>query len=444
LSVIERVRDIAEEAYIFAYPMLVSYRAVHAIALDPSSPSFRAPCNAMASEAKTLGPSWRQAPSPNADTLLSLAGIDLSVEPVVVSVPAIHDRYYVVQMIDLFGMNAHFIGTRTTGCEAGHYLLVGPETPMRTPPEGIKAVLPFDTSLGVLVTRTEMKSEADIVNARAIQQQFDLKPLSAFTNRRPPAPPAEHGWMSWDESAMRDERFIGLFNHVLSYCRMTDRREQDLVQRCAAIGISPGAPFDAERIEPHRRAAILEGVTAARTRIATRVEHLADSVRGWQRTDAYGDREFFAGDDLLRAAGAANGFSGADRAESYYIFGRTDGDGEPLDGKLHDYTMRFETPPPARAFWSITMYDTSQDGSVGYLVENPLNRYRVGSMSDHLMIEGKALTITMSHEEPERGPSNWLPAPLGSFYIVLRLYIPDTAALDDSWLPPPIGKIDES
>src|SRR5262249_18841860 len=163
----------------------------------------------------------------------------------------------------------------------------------------------------------------------------------------------------------------------------------DLVQRCAAIGVSPGAPFDAQSIEPARRAAILEGVKAARTRISTRVEHLSDSVRGWQRTDAYGDRAFFAGDDLLRAAGAAMGFSGADRAESYYLFGRADADGEPLDGKLHDYTIRFEAPPPARAFWSITMYDTSRDGSSGYLIENALDRYRIGSMSDHLVIEDK-------------------------------------------------------
>jgi hypothetical protein len=103
--------------------------------------------------------------------------------------------------------------------------------------------------------------------------------------------------------------------------------------------------------------------------------------------------------------------------------------------------MRFDTLPPAKAFWSVTMYDTSYDGTAGYFVANPINRYLINSTTPGLVYgEDGSLTITIQHEQPqaEAEQANWLPAPAGPFYLVMRIYWPEQAALDGTWTPPPV------
>ncbi len=103
--------------------------------------------------------------------------------------------------------------------------------------------------------------------------------------------------------------------------------------------------------------------------------------------------------------------------------------------------------PPARAFWSVTMYDTSYDGTAGYLVENPIGRYLVNSTTPGLVTgEDGSLTIEIRHDEPPTpdGRANWLPAPAGAFYLAMRLYQPESAALDGSWAPPPVVRVDDA
>ena len=107
--------------------------------------------------------------------------------------------------------------------------------------------------------------------------------------------------------------------------------------------------------------------------------------------------------------------------------------------------MTFSTLPPAKAFWSVTMYDTSYDGTAGYLIENPINRYLINSTTQGLVYgEDGSLTITIQHEQPQdtTEQANWLPAPEGPFYLVLRIYWPKPAALDGTWNPPPVKRLD--
>ena len=112
----------------------------------------------------------------------------------------------------------------------------------------------------------------------------------------------------------------------------------------------------------------------ARAAIGERVAGLGPVVNGWSSASAFGDRDFFGGDHMLRAAGAMAGWGGNDRIEADYPSGRVDADGEPLSGDRR-YRLRLDEAPPAKAFWSITMYDTSYDGVAGYLVDNPIDRY---------------------------------------------------------------------
>ena len=120
-----------------------------------------------------------------------------------------------------------------------------------------------------------------------------------------------------------------------------------------------------------------------------------------------------------------------------------DADGRPFDA-THNYRLTFDTLPPAKAFWSVTMYDTSYDGTAGYLVEHPIGRYLVNSTTERLAFaDDGSITIHIQHDEPDtdEGRANWLLTPEGQFYLVLRIYWPEQAALDGAWTPPAVERV---
>jgi len=137
------------------------------------------------------------------------------------------------------------------------------------------------------------------------------------------------------------------------------------------------------------------------------------------------------------------GWGGNDVFEAIYPIAREDAAGEPLDG-AHRYQITFTSPPPAKAFWSVTMYDTSYDGTAGYLVENPINRYLINSTTAGLVyVDDGTLTITIQREQPQdtAEKANWLPALERPFYLVMRIYWPEQAALEGAWNPPPVVRV---
>ncbi|HSG13914.1 MAG TPA: DUF1254 domain-containing protein, partial [Gaiellaceae bacterium] len=82
---------LAEEAYIFSFPMLMGYRYCFATFLVPSLPSYRGPMNEMHGDPVTLDHNFRDVITPNADTPYSMAALDLRAEPMVLDVPAVTD-----------------------------------------------------------------------------------------------------------------------------------------------------------------------------------------------------------------------------------------------------------------------------------------------------------------------------------------------------------------
>ena len=90
---------------------------------------------------------------------------------------------------------------------------------------------------------------------------------------------------------------------------------------------------------------------------------------------------------------------------------------------------------PAQAFWSISMYNSS-DGS---FVSNPIKRYTVGDRTPGLMTNPDgSLEIFIQNAAPQdpKEKANWLPAPSGSFYLNLRMYGPDDSLQKGAWKPP--------
>jgi hypothetical protein len=436
----EEFRAIAEEAYTFAFPMLMGYRYGFATFLVPSLPSYKGPVNGIYGKAVTLDHNFKDVITPNADTPYSMAMLDLRAEPLVLQVPEVADRYYVMQFVDLFGYNPHYVGTRATGTKAGKYLLVGPRWQGQAA-DGFDGVLPFETDFVFVIGRNQLLGADDAPALGKLMQQYTLQTLSAYRGEAGPAEvPVD--WPVWNDDASRDERFIGYVNFLLQFCQPTHPSEAELMQRFARIGIAPGAAFDLAALDPAIRDEIRAGISDARSKMATGMG--AEKVNGWVMSDAMGSREFFNGNYLLRAAGAMGGWGGNDKIEAFYPITREDSNGESLDG-AYRYHLKLMTPPPARAFWSVTMYDTSYDGVAGYLVENPINRYLINSTTEGL-VRGKdgSLDIVIQRDKPESAAdqANWLPAPEGKFYLALRLYYPEQAALDGTWTPPPVVKVE--
>jgi hypothetical protein len=166
-------------------------------------------------------------------------------------------------------------------------------------------------------------------------------------------------------------------------------------------------------------------------------------INGWLMADALGSREFFNGNYQLRAAGAMGGWGGNDKIEAFYPIAREDSQGEPLSG-AHRYRIKLVTPPPAKAFWSVTIYNTDYDGVAGYLVDNPINRYLINTTTQGLVRgEDGSLDIIIQPNRPDSADdqANWLPAPEGDFYVAMRIYYPEIVALDGTWTPPPVMKV---
>ena len=357
------------------------------------------------------------------------------------NVPAVTDRYYVMQLVDLFGTNPHFVGSRATGTDAGSYLLVGPGFTGDVP-DGFADVLRFETNLVMVIGRSQLLGPDDVETLRPIMDAYQLETLSAHLGTESPTA-AAFDWPVWDDEGSRDERFIGYVNRLLEWCQPPHPDEEAMFGLFARAGIGAGLVFDQADLDRDTRAALRSGVDRARAKMADKAGHLGDRVNGWMAIDAFGGRQFFDGDYLLRAAGAMAGWGGNDKIEAFYPMTSIDNDGRPLSG-VGSYRLRFDTPPPAKAFWSVTMYDTSYDGVAGYLVDNPAGRYLINSTTSGLVTgDDGSLTMHIQQDEPDtdEGRANWLPSPVGPFYLTMRIYWPEPEALDGTWEPPPVTRV---
>jgi hypothetical protein len=142
---VEEVRAIAKEAYIYGFPLVDNYRIQNAYFVDKDNPDYKAPWNQLVNIPRVFTPEDKAVQTPNSDTPYSWIGLDLRTEPMVFTVPPIEkERYFTVQLIDLYTYNFDYLGSRTTGNEGGSFLLAGPNWHGETP-AGVKKVLRSET-----------------------------------------------------------------------------------------------------------------------------------------------------------------------------------------------------------------------------------------------------------------------------------------------------------
>ena len=436
----EEVQAITEEAYIFSFPILDSYKMLFAQALYPESGAYEGPLNVLNHNAELLGPDYTLIVRPNNDTLYSLVWLDLRAEPMVLSVPAVPlDRYYSFQLIDLYTHNFAYVGSRATGPEVGNYLITGPGWSGETP-DGITAVIPCETVFATALARTAVFGPEDVPNVAAIQEQYAVTPMSAFAGTEPPPAAAPPQLLPYNPQQARSAGFVALMNAFLPYLGQ-HASDAELWQRFAAIGI--GGDFDLESLEPEIRTAMDEGVAAALNKIETEAANLGRRQNGWMLVEAsFGTREAMQGRSLRRAGAAAFGLWGNDLEEAFYPETSADADGETLDASTHDYVIHFAADqlPPVKSFWSLSMYNLPQQ----HFIHNPINRYTLGD-STKGVVYGKdgSLTVYLQHASPGKDKeSNWLPAPEGLFSLQMRCYWPEPESLDPLYVPPAVRKVE--
>lgn len=447
----EVAQAIAQEAYIYGFPMVMNYKTLYNYAIDTQSPDYKGPFNQLACVARLFTPDDKAVVTPNADTPYCMFWMDLRAEPLVLSVPEMEpERFYHFQLIDLYTHNFAYVGTLTTGNGAGTYLLAGPNW-QGEKPEGIDAVLRSETDFIFNVTRTQLFSPDDLERVVEIQNSYGLQPLSAFLGTAAPAAPLSIDFPEWIEGAQFDERFFGYFTFILSLLGASPASEQPLWERFAQIGLTSQTDFDLANQPPEIQAALKAGAKTGFAAIETFIkQNVGDPLIS---AKIFGTREFLEssaqtnyGQDrpyLLRAAAAHQGLYGNSGAEALYPTYLVDADGQPCNASTHRYTLTFAkgTLPPVKAFWSLTMYD----GRTQLFIDNPLNRYLLNStMMDQFRWEADgSLVLHIAKACPDGADeSNWLPAPDGPFYMVMRLYGPEAEALRGDWKPPQLQQVD--
>jgi hypothetical protein len=440
---LEEVRAIAKEAYIYGFPMVDNYRIMYAYFADPTNKEYKAPYNEIKNMPRVFTPDDRAIQTPNSDTPYSMVGYDLRAEPIVLTVPPVEDgRYFSVQLIDLYTHNFDYIGSRATGNGGGSFMLVGPGWQGKTP-KGITKVIPVETQLGIAAYRTQLLRPSDLDNVKKVQAGYKVQTLSAFLGQPSPpaAPKIDFVKPLTPDQQVTSPEFYGILNFALQFCP-THPSEKDLMARFAKIGVGAGLSFDAGKLAPDMRQAIEAGMADAWQALAD----LQKQVDAGEVTsgDMFGTRSYLKNNYLYRFAAAKLGIYGNSKQEAMYPLFTVDAAKEKLDGAKQRYALRFEPGqlPPANAFWSLTMYELPSS----LLVANPLNRYLINSpmLSDLKRDADGGLTIRVQHESPgQDSESNWLPAPNGPFWVILRLYWPKDEALDGRWTAPPVNRYSE-
>jgi hypothetical protein len=433
---IAETRAIAEKGYIYGLPIVMNYAVMYAYSVDRNSGQFKAPFNEIKNEARVFTYKDTAIVTPNSDTPYSFLWLDLRAEPMVISVPAVEkSRYYAVQLEDGNTFNYGYIGSRTTGREPGDYLIVGPDWKGETPPT-IKKVFHSTTQFSLAGFRTQLFNAGDMPDVVKIQAGYKAQPLSSYLKQ--PAPPAAPpiDFPAIDKDTIKTN-FFGFLDFALQFAP-PGPEEREIRAKLARIGIGAGKTFDFKDLSAEHKAAVFLGMKDGDAKVDELVENIGKRINGWDVYSAFGNRAFFNGNWLLRSAGAKIGIYGNDAAEAVYPKTRNDVSGKLLDTSKGNYTLTFAKGsfPPVNAFWSVTMYD----GASQLLIQNPINRYLINSpmLPGMKKNAGGSLTLYIQKDSPGKAKeSNWLPAPNGPAYLIMRLYSPKESA--PSILPPGEG-----
>jgi hypothetical protein len=304
----------------------------------------------------------------------------------------------------------------------------------------------------VALYRTQLFGPDDLDNVKKIQAGYQVQTLSRFLGTAAPPAAPDLAFPAWDAKKAQGLGFFEYLDFMLRLCPVHPS-ERALRAHLAAIGVGGGPAFDAGKLSPEMKQALVAGMADMRAAIQKKLEgDLPFTDMTLTTLDIFGTREQYEAAArrtnlknfyVLRAIGAIQGIYGNSGEEAVYPTYFLDSENQPLDGAKHQYRLRLPAgkPLPAKAFWSMTMYDNV----TVLLVANPINRYLINSpMLPSLKRDADGgLTLYIQHESPGKDlEANWLPAPAGPFRVALRLYLPEPEVLEHRWKLPPLERME--
>jgi len=385
----------------------------------------------------------------NFDTLYSIAWLDLTKEPIIVSAPNTDGRYYLLPMLDMWTDVFASPGWRTTGTQAGNFLVTPPgwrpdlhdrfidEFRLSPNTQRIEASTPYVWIIG----RTKTDGPPDYDAVHRIQAGYKVTPLSQWGKTPKPVemkidptvdmttPPKTQ------VDTMPADKF---FTYAAELLKVNPPHftDEPIIAQLKKIGIEPGKSFDMAKLDPAIRNAVTRAPDEGQKLMAWKMPTLARVVNGWSmNTDTMG---VYGNYYLKRAIVAKIGLGANSPEDAIYPLNLGDENGKPLDG-ANNYTLHFDKNdmPPVDAFWSVTLYDPE-----GFQIANALNRFAVSSWMPFKYNGDGSLDLYFQNESPGADKeANWLPAPQGPFNLTMRMYAPKSEALTGKWNPPPITRV---
>jgi hypothetical protein len=378
-----------------------------------------------------LGPKFSAVQSANSDTQYSVTWFDSSEEPYVLHLPDTKGRYYTFQFIDSFTNNFHYASTRTMGSQEQSYALVAPGWKGKLPENVTRVDTPTPT--GFIIGRLFVAKESDVAVVNALQKQVTMTPLSSYgksyTSPKVKVVPAKKytGDLAFFEqlgdtlvingAPAADAGLLGLFKN---------------------IGLTIDHGFDPSALSDGEKKALAQAIKDGKSMLAAKSAAMGKDVNGWQLSPVLD--EYFGDSYLFRAAIGYQAMFVNTPIEAYYPAVFKDANGKALDGSTGKYTITFPKgkTPPVGAFWSVTMYDAKKR----LMVENPINRYKIGS-ADKLKADADgSVTLYIQANSPGKDKeSNWLPAPKEPFYMLMRMYLPKIEVLNGQYKIPGVNRV---
>lgn len=429
---------IGVEAYLYFYPLVTMELTRQQMTNVAKPEGVKAPMNVFANLPAFPPADMKVVVRPNFDTLYSSAWLDLSKEPMIVSVPDTHGRYYLMPMLDMWTDVFASPGWRTTGTGAGDFAVT---------PLGFRGSLPAGvvridapTPCVWIIGRTKTDGPSDYDAVHAIQAGYKIRPLSQWG--KPAEPVAGHVDPEVDMKTppktavdtMPAGKFFAYAAEILK-SQPPHITDQPILARMQRIGIERGKSFDIDKVDPAIKSALETAPADAQKLMAWKTSSLARVVNGWSmNTDTMG---VYGNYYLKRAMVAQLGLGANLPEDAIYPLNLADDTGKPLDG-ANAYIVHFAKgeAPPANAFWSIPLYDAE-----GYQASNSLNRFALSSWMPFKYGPDGSLDLYVQSESPGADrQANWLPAPKGPFNLTMRLYAPKSDVLTGKWSPPPVRK----
>jgi hypothetical protein len=446
-------RQIAAAAYVYGYPLVfMDALKEHQTAVPSPDPALGlAPINQIIRAYQVPIDKFQfhsAAAWPITDASYIGAWLDLTKDPVVLSVPASNGRYYIIMLEDTWTNDLLPVGPRTTGDGPGNFAIVGP---------GWNGTLPSDvtkiqstTNAVFLAGRAQMNGPADLPATAAFLDNVTLTPLSAWgTNYTPPAAVSVTSNVTPEALASAIATYVSNMTPDAFYGHMAKAMggnppysvDKPVIDQIARIGIVPGRPFDWSSMNATMRDAITQGYQDGISQVNAAAANWPGAVvvNGWKITHNMGA---FGTNYTLRAGLAAGTGAGNLAEDALYWLSFTNATGVPYNGE-NNYVLHFasNSTPPVNGFWSVTLYD-----SRGYVVSNPLNQFAITSHSGNPRYNADgSLDIYVQKASPGADKeSNWLASPSGGFMLLLRQYWPQESALNGSWVPPAVQTIGRS